>query len=69
MAAEGELVQEWDAERSSQGLAESRKIGQIPICWGRDEDAAKKRAHELFRWFGGGWHVVSPAGKKIESGG
>ena len=35
----------------------SRKIGQIPICWGADKDAAVTRAHELFRWFGGGWHV------------
>ena len=54
---DGDAVQQWDSERSSQGLPESRKIGQIPICWGRDADAAKKRAHELFRWFGGGWHV------------
>lgn len=54
---EADLVREWDAERDSQGLPESRKIGQIPICWGRDENGARKRAHELFRWFGGGWHV------------
>ena len=54
---DGELVQQWDAERKSNGPPASRKIGQIPICWGHDEQAAMERAHELFRWFGGGWHV------------
>jgi G6PDH family F420-dependent oxidoreductase len=52
-----ELVQGWDTARSEAGLAANRKIGQIPICWGPDKDAAVKRAHELFRWFGGTWHV------------
>jgi G6PDH family F420-dependent oxidoreductase len=52
---EAELVSSWDAARSD--LAESRKIGQIPICWGADKDSAVRRAHELFRWFGGGWKV------------
>jgi G6PDH family F420-dependent oxidoreductase len=37
--------------------ARSRKIGQIPVCWGEDRDACLDRAHELFRWFGGGWKV------------
>ncbi|NMI00347.1 TIGR03557 family F420-dependent LLM class oxidoreductase [Pseudonocardia acidicola] len=32
-------------------------IGQQPISWGPDRDAAVKRAHELFRWFAGGWKV------------
>ena len=32
-------------------------IGQIPICWDPDEDAAVARAHEQFRWFAGGWSV------------
>ncbi|SDD08482.1 TIGR03557 family F420-dependent LLM class oxidoreductase [Actinokineospora iranica] len=36
---------------------ESRKIGQIPISWDLDRDAAVTRAHEQFRWFGGGWKV------------
>ena len=54
---EGDFVQSWDAARSSAGLPVSRKIGQIPICWGPDKDRAVERAHELFRWFGGGWHV------------
>ena len=51
---EADLVQGW--EKSHEGK-NSRKIGQIPICWGKDKDAAVQRAHELFRWFGGGWHV------------
>ena len=37
----------------------SRKIGQIPISWDPDEDAAIARAHEQFKWFGGGWQVNS----------
>ncbi|MBA8824831.1 G6PDH family F420-dependent oxidoreductase [Saccharopolyspora lacisalsi] len=34
-----------------------RKIGQIPVCWDTDRDAAIRRAHEQFRWFAGGWKV------------
>ena len=52
-----EAVKGWDKARSGAGLPTGRKIGQIPICWGPDKDAAVTRAHELFRWFGGGWHV------------
>jgi len=33
------------------------RIGQVPICWDESRDAAIDRAHELFRWFGGGWKV------------
>jgi len=44
----------------------SRVIGQLPICWGPDKDAAVQQAHEQFRWFGGGWAVnadlPTPAG-------
>ena len=44
----------------------ARAIGQIPICWDPDQDAAVRRAHEQFRWFGGGWSVnadlPTPAG-------
>jgi G6PDH family F420-dependent oxidoreductase len=36
---------------------DQRVIGQIPICYDKSEDAAIKRAHEQFRWFGGGWKV------------
>ncbi|MFM9918612.1 TIGR03557 family F420-dependent LLM class oxidoreductase [Lacisediminihabitans sp. H27-G8] len=35
----------------------SRSIGQIPICWGPDREAAIEMAHDQFRWFGGGWSV------------
>jgi len=52
---EPELISGWDEARA--GRPVSRKIGQIPICWGPDRDQAVRRAHELFRWFGGGWHV------------
>ena len=34
-----------------------RAIGQVPICWDRDKDAAVARAHDQFRWFAGGWAV------------
>ncbi|MBY6410865.1 LLM class F420-dependent oxidoreductase [Rhodococcus sp. BP-252] len=35
----------------------SRTIGQIPISWDPDKDAAIERAHDKFRWFAGGWAV------------
>jgi G6PDH family F420-dependent oxidoreductase len=35
----------------------ARAIGQVPICWDPDRDAAVQRAHDQFRWFGGGWAV------------
>lgn len=35
------------------------KVGQIPVCFDRDEQIAVERAHSLFRWFGGGWKVNS----------
>jgi G6PDH family F420-dependent oxidoreductase len=34
-----------------------RRIGQLPICWDPSRDDAIKRAHDQFRWFGGGWKV------------
>lgn len=53
-----DLVDGWHAARKGTGLpGESRVIGQIPICWDTDERAAVARAHEQFRWFGGGWSV------------
>jgi G6PDH family F420-dependent oxidoreductase len=51
---EAELVDSWDAAVDGR---QSRKIGQIPICWDTDEDRAVERAHQQFRWFGGGWKV------------
>ncbi|HEX3564677.1 MAG TPA: TIGR03557 family F420-dependent LLM class oxidoreductase [Acidimicrobiales bacterium] len=35
------------------------KVGQIPVCFDIDREAAISRAHEQFRWFGGGWKVNS----------
>ena len=52
-----ELVDGWDRARSGAGGVRSRKIGQIPSSWGPDKDAAITRAHQLFRWFGGGWQI------------
>ena len=58
---EAELVRQWEAahDRSAHEptRAARRKVGQQPICWGRDKDTAVKLAHEQFRWFGGGWKV------------
>jgi G6PDH family F420-dependent oxidoreductase len=51
---EGSLGRWWD---EASGRPPSRKVGQLPICWGPDEDECVKRAHEQFRWFGGGWKV------------
>ena len=59
---EPELIKVWDREKGSK----TRKIGQLPICWDPDEQRAIKRAHDQFRWFGGGWAVnadlPTPAG-------
>jgi G6PDH family F420-dependent oxidoreductase len=53
-----DLVDAWHDARRATGLpGEVRVIGQIPICWDPDRDAAVQRAHDQFRWFGGGWAV------------
>ncbi|MGI8456542.1 MAG: TIGR03557 family F420-dependent LLM class oxidoreductase [Propionibacteriaceae bacterium] len=55
---EAELIQQWSAARTAAGIVEpSRTIGQIPLCWDPDEDAAIERAHEQLKWFGLGWAV------------
>lgn len=64
---DGKLVDGWHAARQTTGLANGGQvIGQIPVCWDPDRDAAVKRAHEQFRWFAGGWEVnadlPTPAG-------
>ncbi len=33
------------------------RVGQIAVCYDTNRDAAIKRAHEQFRWFGLGWKV------------
>jgi G6PDH family F420-dependent oxidoreductase len=57
------LIQAWDAQKKTTA---SRKIGQVPICWDPDQEAAVQKAHEQFRWFAGGFAVnadlPTPAG-------
>lgn len=50
---DSELISMWDKEKNEK----SAKIGQLPVCYDPDRDAAVRRAHEQFRWFGGGWKV------------
>jgi len=54
-----ELVDAWNAVDGAPTIGEggTRAVGQIPICWDPDEDRARERAHEQFRWFAGGWAV------------
>ena len=52
---EAELGRIWDAVQPEGGS--SRRIGQLPICFDADRETAVSRAHEQFRWFGGGWKV------------
>ncbi|MFJ2745176.1 LLM class F420-dependent oxidoreductase [Streptomyces sp. NPDC087440] len=33
------------------------RVGQLPVCFDLDRDAAIARAHDQFRWFAGGWPV------------
>jgi G6PDH family F420-dependent oxidoreductase len=65
---EADLVAGWD---KAHGAAGSRKIGQIPICWGPDKKEAIAKAHDQFRWFAGGWSVnadlPTPAGFEAAS--
>jgi G6PDH family F420-dependent oxidoreductase len=62
------LVASWNEVEGARriGPDAARAIGQIPICWGPDADAAAELAHEQFRWFAGGWSVnadlPTPAG-------
>ncbi|MGW0708384.1 LLM class F420-dependent oxidoreductase [Streptomyces sp. NPDC002643] len=35
------------------------RVGQLPVCYDPDRDTAVRRAHDQFRWFGGGWKVNS----------
>jgi G6PDH family F420-dependent oxidoreductase len=41
------------------GGAGKPAVGQLPLSFDRDRDAAVARAHEQFRWFGLGWKVNS----------
>lgn len=35
------------------------RVGQLPVCYDTDRDAAIARAHDQFRWAVGGWKVNS----------
>ncbi|MGZ4177087.1 MAG: TIGR03557 family F420-dependent LLM class oxidoreductase [Solirubrobacteraceae bacterium] len=50
---EAELVQMFESE----GGRGKPKVGQIALAYDADRDAAIRRAHEQFRWFGLGWKV------------
>ncbi|GAA3387510.1 LLM class F420-dependent oxidoreductase [Streptomyces roseoviridis] len=58
----GELVEAFER----QGGAGKPRVGQLPLCYDPDRDAAVARAHEQFRWSVGGWRLNSelplPAG-------
>ncbi|ATI36170.1 LLM class F420-dependent oxidoreductase [Rhodococcus sp. H-CA8f] len=58
---DSDLVHQWKhVHGRAYGLAPAgRTIGQIPISWDPDRDTAIARAHQQFRWFGGGWSVNS----------
>jgi G6PDH family F420-dependent oxidoreductase len=38
-------------------LGDRPAVGQLPVSFDRDRKRAVVRAHEQFRWFGGGWKV------------
>jgi len=63
---EGSLIDSWNGTASRRIGDGARAIGQIPICWDPDEEAAVRKAHDQFRWFAGGWKVnadlPTPAG-------
>ncbi len=48
-----ELGERFDAA----GGAGKPRVGQVGVSFDTDEAAARRRAHEQFRWFGGGWKV------------
>ncbi|MFD6417886.1 LLM class F420-dependent oxidoreductase [Streptomyces sp. NPDC060194] len=48
-----ELLDAFDRE----GGAGKPRVGQLPVCFDRDREAAVRRAHEQFRWSQGGWPV------------
>ena len=56
---DGEILDAWNALDDRPRIGDgARAIGQIPVSWDPDSvDAAVERAHDQFRWFGGGWAV------------
>ncbi len=53
-----DLAKWWDGakQKAKPHAGTSRKVAQLPISWDADADAAKQRAHQLFRW-SGSWKV------------
>ncbi|OKJ95040.1 5,10-methylene tetrahydromethanopterin reductase [Streptomyces sp. CB03234] len=51
----GELLDAFD-RHGGQGKP---RVGQLPVCYDPDKEAAVRRAHDQFRWFGSGWKVNS----------
>jgi G6PDH family F420-dependent oxidoreductase len=51
---DADLVRFFDEQTERPDLP---KVGQLPVSYDPDTDAAVERAHEQFRWFGGGWKV------------
>ncbi|MEU6994145.1 LLM class F420-dependent oxidoreductase [Streptomyces sp. NPDC046465] len=49
------LVESFDRH----GGAGKPRVGQLPVCYDTDKDAAIARAHDQFRWSVGGWPVNS----------
>lgn len=45
------------------------RVGQVPVCYDTDREAALERAHEQFRWSAGSWKVNSelPGPKSFEA--
>ncbi|MEV0670700.1 LLM class F420-dependent oxidoreductase [Mycobacterium sp. NPDC050441] len=67
VAPDRAIVGDWHERRHATGaLPGGRVIGQVPVCWDPDRVVAVERAHDQFRWFGGGWAVnadlPTPAG-------
>ncbi|MEW2393469.1 LLM class F420-dependent oxidoreductase [Streptomyces venezuelae] len=51
----GELIESFDKH----GGRGKPRVGQLPVCYDTDKDAAIARAHDQFRWSVGGWPVNS----------
>ncbi len=54
-----DILAAWNAVEGVSPIGHgARAIGQIPVSWDPSStQAAVDRAHEQFRWFGGGWSV------------
>ncbi|MER5727267.1 LLM class F420-dependent oxidoreductase [Streptomyces sp. NPDC002138] len=50
---EADLLRRFDAH----GGAGKPRVGQLPVCYDPDREAAVARAHDQFRWALGGWKV------------